>query len=113
MCSMDNLLTYYRVMASEERVMPHETRRILFDACLGCTAAFIEADGNPTPKFHLWVHWSMQLVKHGNARFYNTYVDESLNGTIKEIAKRCSSLTCSESVFRRILLGDPLLYADR
>lgn len=56
---------------------------------------------------------TVRMASHGNAKFYHTFIDEGLNGTIKEIARRSHPLTFSETVFRRVLLGDPLLYPDR
>ena len=66
-----------------------------------------------TPKFHLWVHLTMQMCVHGNPKYYSTFIDEGLNGTIKQIARHCHPLTFSETVFRRVLLGDPIIFADR
>ena len=111
--SLAALQEHYKIMASEERVLSHDIRSRLFDACKTCILAYAAAGGSCIPKCHLWVHMCMLTCLHGNAKYYNTFVDESMNGTIKEIAKRCHSSTFQLSVFRRILLGDPLLYPDR
>jgi hypothetical protein len=59
------------------------------------------------------VHMVCRMAVHGNAKFYNCFVDEGLNGTLKEIARRAHPLTFSMTVFRRVLLGVELVNQDR
>ena len=42
-----------------------------------------------TPKFHLMYHLVRRLAFQGNALLYQTFVDESLNKTLKKVLRLC------------------------
>lgn len=70
-------------------------------AAKACVRHYQAAGGHLTPKFHLWVHLCLSQAEHGNAKYFHTYIDEGMNGTLKEIARRCHPSTFSRTVFRR------------
>ena len=100
--SVDALVSYYRILDSSGRCISVHDRSDLFDACMTCLQAYRHSGGHMIPKCHLWVHLTVQIAMHGNAKFYSTYVDEALNGTIKAIAQKSHQLTFSETIFRRV-----------
>ncbi len=59
------------------------------------------------------VHLTHRVFVHGNAKFYHTFIDEGLNGTLKEIARKSHPLTFALTVFRRVLVGNVLVHPDR
>ena len=79
--------------ASQEQLLLHYSRFFtLFD----------RARGNITPKFHLMYHAIQQINEYGNPRYFATYVDEAFNGVIASIARSCSRLTWTDSIFQKL-----------
>jgi hypothetical protein len=53
--AVNALMLHYELLATNDRVLNHESRIGLFDSCKECVMAFKAAGGHLTPKFHLWV----------------------------------------------------------
>ena len=45
------------------------------------------------PKHHIWIHLTVNAGRDGNPRYYWTFLDEHLNGTLKKIMRRCHQTT--------------------
>jgi hypothetical protein len=101
------MIKFLSVLDVPERALSHERQRLLWEATIGCQAAFLAAGGRPTPKLHAWTHLTQGMVRHGSAKHYACFVDESMNGLLKSIARRVHQRTFARTVFRRILSGTP------
>ena len=56
------------------------------------------------PKHHLWAHLVLLTQANGNPRFYNTFLDETLNGVVGHVARASHQLTWERSIFKRLQL---------
>ena len=111
--SVQALQAYYDIMGSTSRKLDLESRAKMFDCCLTCIRSFQLSGADLTQKFHLWVHLTVAIAVHGCPRFYSTHADEAFNGTLKAIAAKTHPATFCDTIVRRILLGEPLVHADR
>jgi hypothetical protein len=55
-----------------------------------------------TPKYHLMFHLLYQSRFHGNPTYYATWLDESLNKTLKAACKHASHMTFEGSVLLKM-----------
>ena len=92
-------------MKANPRKLSVEVQQELWNQALTHILAYQEAGGHCIPKHHLMIHLVAQMCRHGNARFYHTFVDESLNGDLADLGGKLSTQTFMISVFRRVLFG--------
>ena len=69
----------------------------------------MEVYGSFTPKHHLVAHALLRARGHGNPSRYATWVDESLNKTLKAACRATSQFAFENSVLTRMqaLLAQP------
>lgn len=111
--TLERLLQWYSVLGMPDRTLTHEVRVELYNACVAAISTWRCAKGRLTPKFHLWYHMTQEMIRTGSARWHAVYIDESLNGTLRDIGRRAHPMTWSKTVFRRILAGEPTTRAKR
>ncbi len=106
----DELKTFYHLMNTNRRhisdahcdicttcVVNHNTRYRMAGALLGIHNPLV-------PKHHLWWEMARDLRFRGNARYYATFVDESLNLTFSETSKSVHARRFAESVLGKWFL---------
>ncbi len=54
------------------------------------------------PKHHLWCHLVAECQALGNPRFYQTFLDESLNSTLKGCCRGAHQAVFERTVLRRM-----------
>ena len=54
------------------------------------------------PKHYLWLHLSSEAEHKGNPQFYDTFVDETLNKTLKAACKGAHQCTFEPTVMVRM-----------
>ena len=96
----DSLVAWMDTINEAGRLVSDSAQAKLCDCVRQHMAALRELEFAVIPKHHLWVHLTVGVRKLGNPRFYWTFLDESLNGNIKKIARRCHQAT-----FERRVLG--------
>lgn len=108
--AVESLLQWHEILRIEQRRMPVATRCKIFELGLTIVNAYAAAEGHCVPKFHLFVHLCFDMCHHqGNARFYHTYCDESLNGRLARIGNKVHPVTFASSIWRRVLFGDGIV----
>ena len=58
-------------------------------------------DAGLWPKHHLFTHLLRRMPAQGNCKYYQTYLDESLNGKIAAIAASCHMSTFGPLIFKK------------
>ena len=80
---------------------PRLPREDAFDAYMR-HCALMEVYDSFTPKHHLIAHALLRAHDHGNPSRYATWVDESLNKTLKAACRATSQLSFENSVLTRM-----------
>ena len=96
------LLSYYRIMSDEERVLTSSAHQALMDNCINFLECYRLAGGPMVPKCHGFVHLTQSACLSGNPAYTSTAQDESDNGICKAVAERVHGLTWISSVFERL-----------
>ena len=102
------LLRFYTILDSESQFLSHGVKTelpTLGQRLVGLYTALAtkaKDDGvkmwKLMPKLHLCLHLcEWQAITHGNPRFYWTYADEDLAGTMAEVAQSCHPRTMAAS----------------
>ena len=89
----DSLVRCRNVMRSSQKVMSPQELQTLVD---NATRAFSLRDqaGIPwAPKWHMFLHMCHRAHKFGNPQYQSTFLDESYNGRLAEIAGSCHRMT--------------------
>ena len=89
----DSLVRCRNVMRSSQKVMSPQELQTLVD---NATRAFSlrEQAGIPwAPKWHMFLHMCHRAHKFGNPQYQSTFLDESYNGRLAEIAGSCHRMT--------------------
>jgi len=81
------------VLIRNPREIPREEQRLALNKFIEHTILYLRAGGTLVPKHHLMCHMFQDMHFLGNARYYMTYRDESLNRVIARIAKSCHRMT--------------------
>ncbi len=125
----------YEIFRLQQRVMPVPDRIRAVELAYGFLMALKRSGGHFSPKHHLFCHLMDDIRKHGNprhilnqnrskdkisrvrsnfertvlvtnARYYHTYVDETLNGEYAKLANKCHPRTLNSVLWRRVLFAE-------
>ena len=83
------LISYMEVLHDSQRVMTDAQCASLLSHCMRHLLTFSHGGGQFLPKHHLFVHMTLRASTHGNPRFHSTFVDESLNSIVGNLAQHC------------------------
>ena len=84
-----SLVDWMKILQQHGRELPVSAQESLC-ACVIKHFSCLELLGvRLMPKHHMWVHLTFSAGRMGNPRFYWTFLDESLNGKLKKILRRC------------------------
>jgi hypothetical protein len=97
---------YYSMIKLKQKKLAAVDRIRLVDCCLTHIRCFQEFGGKLYPKFHLFLHLTLDIAFLGNPKYYHTFADEAFNGRIAAIARQTHSRTFAINVFRRLLYGE-------
>ena len=104
----DQLVRFYAIMQAESMFLSDEahaevpkigtTLALLYSALAAKAAASFIKAWKMSPKLHLFEHLTEeQCLEHGNPRYYWTYPDEDLAGSMAEVAESCHPATMASS----------------
>ena len=94
----DALVDFLRVVRTSPRRLSAEQAQSLVD-CAKRAFALREAAGvAPIPKWHLMLHLVCKAYFHGNPAYYATFLDESHNGALANMARTSHRLTWHRSL---------------
>ena len=95
-------LLFNNLLKHNNRAVPRDTQKLMLLHYQRFFTLFDRAGGNIVPKFHLMHHSICQIEEYGNPRYFATYVDESFNGVIANIARSCHRRTWADSIFKKL-----------
>eukprot|EP00959_Pyramimonas_sp_CCMP1952_P018472 390415-Pyramimonas_sp.AAC.1 len=100
------LVDYMRTLKNHGRILPRATCRELIELSVRHITLMQEAGVKQAPKSHMFVHLTQRILMCGNPRSYATFLDESLNRTLAEIAAAAnhSRATWERAIFSRVHL---------
>lgn len=98
------LLDYMAIIRGSGVVVPRDDCHRLMFLCLRHLALMEEAGVRHLPKSHMFIHVTQRIPEQGNPRFYSTFLDESLNLVIANMAAASHRSTWEVSVFQRARL---------
>ena len=104
-----NLQRWYDIIREEQRIFSPEVRSELFYCCQRFLVQYQAAGCHETPKFHMFMHLSLDTLETGNPAYFHTYPDESLNGMLSKVARSTHPRTFCLSVFQKIFAAGSLL----
>ena len=87
------LLRYVTVVRSSPIRLPLATRQELVDIWCRCMTLARLYPGLNIPKTHLMLHLNDRIARQGNSSPQTTWLDESLNKTLKSILRLCHQST--------------------
>ena len=99
------LIEYTRIMEDSGRNFDSETAVRFRGHCLSHLKYAREGGVPFTPKHHLFLHLTWRSSKHGNPKYYSTFLDESLNGKIAAICRSAHRSRLQERVFLKYAWG--------
>jgi len=99
-CVLDYMMILRR---SDIRIAWDDCCKLLF-LCLRHLTLMEDAGVDYLPKAHMFVHITQKIPKQGNPRFFSTFLDETLNLTIANIAAACHKANWELFIFRRLRL---------
>lgn len=98
------LLSWLAITRSESDIVSalslQEMRTLGQRFLLNCERASVSF----TPKFHFFAHLSEQAFSFGNPKMYSTWLDESLNRLLRDIAASAHRSRQAERIFRLMSL---------
>lgn len=100
-----NAMQFDKAISKSERKLSNDDLMNMFTGYKAFIVLFERAGGNLTPKCHLMFHCIFKAAKQGNPRYYSTYRDESLNGTIAAIARSCHRRAWAEHILWKISIA--------
>eukprot|EP00959_Pyramimonas_sp_CCMP1952_P171959 3592895-Pyramimonas_sp.AAC.1 len=100
------LVDYMDILKHEGRAISRPTCRQLIELAVRHVTLMQEMGANLAPKSHLFVHLTQRILRCGNPRSYSTFLDESLNRVLSEIAASAnhSRATWERTIFSRVHL---------
>ena len=87
------LRQYLIILKEEPLQLSRGALQRLVDLCKRHLIALSRLNFHFFPKHHAFVHLTLRMAQMGNARFYSTFHDESVNGVMATIAGSCHRLT--------------------
>ena len=96
----DSLVNWLTLINSEGRQLTDDEQEDLCGYVRSHLDAIAQLPVKVKPKHHIWVHLTVGARALGNPRFYWTFLDESLNGVLKIVMRRCH-----QRAFERRVLG--------
>ena len=97
---VSSIIKWIRTIQSEGAQLSMGAQQVLCDCIIEHLQACQRLGIRFIPKHHMWIHLTTNSGRLGNPRLYWTFLDESLNGTLKQILRRCHQAT-----FERRALG--------
>ena len=94
----DALVRVRAVCKANGRVLTAAQTQELVDSAKRAFVLHPRAGIPSTPKWHLMLHLVARAYYHGNPTSYSTFLDESYNGTIADMARRCHRQTWHKSL---------------
>ena len=82
-----SMISLFDTLDSSKRKMTARQIQTAYDCIKKMNALWDTADIHRTPKLHLTFHMIERAQTEGNPNFYSTYLDESLNRTLRDIAR--------------------------
>ena len=98
------LQDYLQLLVVSPAKVPLQTCQTLMDLCIRHLRLLSEAGVHYTPKHHLWCHLTLRIRTAGNPRCYSTFLDESLNRVLANIAAKAHRSTWELRTFHRVQL---------
>ena len=99
--AVESLVQHWRICQSSARVLSASQHQALM-ATMHEHLTAIDGLVPYIPKHHLWIHLSSEAETKGNPRFYDTFVDESINKTLKNARKGAHQCTFEQTVMTRM-----------
>jgi hypothetical protein len=100
--ALNEAVVFNGLMKSATRQVSSDHHTAMLQSYSRLFVLYERAGGNVTPKFHLMLHAIGQVPTFGCPKYFATYVDESFNGVLANIAKSCHKLTWAESIFNKL-----------
>ena len=85
----DSLVEWMHVLKANGRTLSEGAHERLCNCTIRHLACLRRLGIRLIPKHHMWVHVTVSSRQQGNPRFYWTFLDESLNGKLKKVLRRC------------------------
>lgn len=99
------LVEYFRIMECNGRNFSDDTMHAFRAHCHAHLRYAKDAGILYTPKHHLMVHLTHRAAKHGNPRFYSTFLDESFNGQMAAVCRSAHRAKFQERVLIKFAFG--------
>ena len=103
--SGEALVAYMDILGGHGRVIPGVVQEELMGLCMVHCDAALAAGVHMIPKHHLWIHMTRRICSKGNPRFYSTFLDESLNAVLSDIAASNHRRTFERKTFQKFALA--------
>ena len=98
------LVKYLELLRTSPKILDKETSNAFKSQYLEHIFA-LDAAGIPfLPKHHLWGHLTWEMEYKGNARYYSTFLDETLNAAISLVASHSHPAHWEERIYQRLAL---------
>ena len=98
------LQEYMDILSSAPRQVPDQTTQLLLDKVLRHLRILQHVGVKLLPKHHLWCHLTVRIRTAGNPRAYSTFLDESLNRALANMASAAHRARWEERTFMRTQL---------
>ena len=85
----DSLVEWMHIIKTSGRALERDIHERLCNCVVRHLACARRLGMRLLPKHHMWVHVTVGAWRQGNPRFYWTFLDESLNGKLKKVLRRC------------------------
>eukprot|EP00959_Pyramimonas_sp_CCMP1952_P452369 9466468-Pyramimonas_sp.AAC.1 len=99
-----SLLEYMDILRNNGLNIEWEDCSQLLYLCLRHLTLMEQAGCEHMPKSHMFVHMTQRIPTQGNPRFYSTFLDETLNLGIAQMAAASHKTNWEESIFQRARL---------
>ena len=98
------LQDYLRLLDETPPQVPQFVCQQLLDFCIRHLRLMMHANVQLLPKHHLWCHLTIRIKDAGNPRCYSTFLDESLNKVLANMASASHRARWEERTFFRVQL---------
>ena len=95
------LEAYCDELSKYGRIVPDAGLQKLFDLGMEFLTSYSDSGAHLVFKHHLFLHLLYRSEVNGNPRKTHTYLDESLNGVVAEIAGSCHVNNLSSLIFKK------------
>ena len=105
--SVGTSLTYIvDTLDSSSRILTSSQIQAIYNNIKKMNALWDTAEIHRTPKLHLAFHMVEKAQTEGNPNFYSTFLDESLNRTLRDIARVAHRSVWEMRIFDRFVRAE-------